>query len=72
MYELDLNKLKNCRKSKGLTLQEASEKLGAKSYNKLWALENGQSSVKAVDLRTLAQIYETDIEEFFLKRGMGS
>lgn len=65
MYTVNLPKLKNLRKRKRITLHEASEAIGGKSYNKIWHIENGNVSIKAEDLRALADLFEVDINELF-------
>ena len=67
MYAVDLTKLRDLRRKKKITLQQASEAVGGKSYNKIWHIENGTAGVKAEDLRQLADLYEVDINELFFR-----
>ena len=65
MYTVDIEKLRQMRKDKSITLKQASRAIGGRSYNKVWHIENGTASVKAEDLRQLADVYEVDINELF-------
>lgn len=62
---LDLEKIKNRRIEKNLSLQYVSEQLGFKNASTYLKYENGDYAFRANMLPKLSQILEIDIENFF-------
>jgi len=58
-------RLKEARKSIGMTLKDAAKLTGFKHYQTLAKIESGKRSIKAVELAKLADVYARDIS-FFL------
>ena len=67
-FKLDRGRLREARREKRLTLEEAGEALG-KTYNFVWSLERGKTKhVKGEDLFALASLYEIDPRELMIRR----
>ncbi|MFC7395411.1 helix-turn-helix domain-containing protein [Scopulibacillus cellulosilyticus] len=67
MKKLDVNlsKMKECRKATKMSLNEMSKKLGFKSPNGYYYLETGKSKISAEMLANVALILNIPIEELF-------
>jgi len=59
------SKIKSLRSSLGLTLEQASERLGYKNYQVLSSIESGERTLKASELSAISKIFHKDIG-FFL------
>jgi transcriptional regulator with XRE-family HTH domain len=67
--EVDVEKLKELRKRRVLTLRELEERSGV-AYNTIWRLENGRNQAHPRTLRKLAAALSVDPEEL-VKIGNG-
>lgn len=61
-------KLKNIRKSLGLTLEEAAKIAGFKNFQTLSKIENGERAIKTAELVALAKAYSFDVNFFLLDK----
>ncbi len=62
IMEVDVERLKELRKRRVLTLRELEEKSGV-AYNTIWRLENGRNQAQPRTLRKLAVALSVEPEE---------
>jgi Zn-dependent peptidase ImmA (M78 family)/DNA-binding XRE family transcriptional regulator len=60
-----LERIAQARKRAGLTLAEASRKLGFNNYQTLAAMEKGNRKILASNLLAMARLYRTPLDYFF-------
>ena len=65
MLAFDLDKMKELRQRKHLTLMDMSEALGYESPNGYFYLEQGRIQIKANQLATIARVLEVDIQDLY-------
>ena len=63
---MDLEKIKQLRKSADIAIGDMAEKLGYKSPNGYFYLERGISQFTAVMLADVAEMFDVPIEELFV------
>ena len=66
--KVDLDKIKSLRKSKSITIEEMSRKLGYQSPNGYYYLETGKNKFPADSLAIVAKIINVDIRELFFEK----
>ncbi|MCA1739830.1 MAG: helix-turn-helix domain-containing protein [Actinobacteria bacterium] len=62
MVQVDMQKLKELRQRRVLTLHELEERSGV-AYNTIWRLENGKTGAQPRTIRKLAAALGVDPEE---------
>ncbi len=70
MFAVDREKLRELRRSKKFTLEEAGRAVGGpkKTANFLWSLETGKTKhLRAIDLFSLAHLFDVDPRELVKK-----
>ncbi|MBY6276798.1 MAG: transcriptional regulator [Symbiobacterium thermophilum] len=66
LVKVNLNKIKELRKEKGLSQEDVAKMLGFKTVYPYHRKEGGQQSFTAEELMTLSQIYNVPYEKFFI------
>jgi putative transcriptional regulator len=65
LVKVNLDKIKELRKEKGLSQEDVAKMLGFKTVYPYHRKESGQQSFTAEELMTLSQIYNVPYEKFF-------
>lgn len=68
MPYINLQKIRELRKKKGLTQTEISKALGYKSVQGYHYIEKGRSSIKADQLIIIASLLGVTVEDLYSKR----
>ncbi|KLR75303.1 hypothetical protein ABH20_01020 [Geobacillus sp. T6] len=66
VFKLNLEKIKELRKRKGLSQDDVAKMLGFKSVYPYHRKESGQQSFTAEELMMLSQIYNVPYKDFFV------
>jgi transcriptional regulator with XRE-family HTH domain len=67
LKKVDLDKIKQLRKEKGISLEQMAYKLGYVSQNGYYYLEIGRGKISAEMLAQIAQFLKVDINELFFE-----
>lgn len=62
MAEVNVQKLRELRKRRALSLQELGELAGV-SYNSVWRIEHGKHGARPKTIRALAKALDVPVEE---------
>ncbi len=65
---MNLEKLKNLRRSKGITQAEMAKKLGYKGKSSYCMLENGQIRMPLDTAQKIAEILDVDVKNLFFEK----
>ncbi len=65
LFKLNLEKVKELRKEKGLSQEEVAKMLGLKTVYPYHRKESGRQSFTAEELMMLSSIYNVPCEKFF-------
>jgi putative transcriptional regulator len=66
LIKVNLDKIRECRKSEGLSQEEVAKILGFNTVYPYHRKESGQQSFTAEELMKLAQLYNLSYENFFI------
>ncbi len=70
-HDINLEKVKNKRKEKGITQQQMAEKLGYKGANGYNNLETGKYKITLETAKQIADILDEDLHSLFFKYDKG-